>query len=340
MNTHLNTSSRTVMMNRTGGADVLEIVNRQVPAPKMDEVQIKVHSIGLNRAEIMYRNGQYVYEPVFPSLLGYEASGEVIAVGENAGGFAIGDRVAVIPAFMFTEYGTYGEVVNLPAFALTHIPDNVSYKQAAASYMQYVTAFGALLEQGKLQKGQYVLINAAASSVGIAAIQVAKMAGAVVVALIRRADKKAQLLAQGADYVLTAEDDFAAEVKRITQGKGLHIVFDPVGGANTANLVQAMAESGMYFIYGALDESNLQIGVMDILAKHISVKGYELFEITKDRNAIEHAKVFVNKGLASSALQPLIDREFAFDDIQAAHEYMESGRQIGKILVNVLADKE
>ncbi|TNH04373.1 zinc-dependent alcohol dehydrogenase family protein [Testudinibacter sp. TR-2022] len=327
--------SKKVIFNQTGDAGVLEIIDVTVAAPQANEVQIKVQAIGLNRAEIMYRNGQYVIDPVFPAQLGYEAAGVVSAVGESVADVAIGDKVAVVPSFMFTEYGTYGETVNLPAHAIVKFPGNINFQQAAASYMQYVTAYGALIELGKLKQGDVVLINAAASSVGIAAIQIAKMIGAVAVAVIRNSSKKQALLDAGADYVLTAEQDLLAEVSAISGGKGANMVFDPVGGANAAQFAKAMAMQGMYFIYGALDYANLEIGVMDILAKHLTFRGYELFEITTDSAALAQAKAFVNQGLASGALSPVIDREFEFDHIRDAHRYMESGTQIGKIVVNV-----
>jgi NADPH:quinone reductase-like Zn-dependent oxidoreductase len=109
--------SKVVTFNRTGGPEVLEVIDVEVPAPAAGEVQIRVHAIGLNRAEIMYRNGQYVIEPEFPARLGYEASGVVQAVGEHVEGFVTGDRVSVIPSFMFNEYGMYGELVNAPVNA-------------------------------------------------------------------------------------------------------------------------------------------------------------------------------------------------------------------------------
>ncbi|MDO4997428.1 MAG: zinc-dependent alcohol dehydrogenase family protein [Neisseria sp.] len=330
-------TSKKVIFNQTGNADVFEIIDVNIANPQANEVQIQVHAIGLNRAEIMYRNGQYVIDPVFPAQLGYEAAGVVLAVGENVRDVSVGDKVAVVPSFMFTEYGTYGEIVNLPAHAIVKFPDNVNFVQAAASYMQYVTAYGALVEFGKLKQGDVVLINAAASSVGIAAIQIANMVGAVPVAVIRSSSKKQALLDAGATHIITDEDDLLAEVDKISGGRGVNIVFDPVGGANAATFAKAMAMQGVYFLYGALDYANLQIGVMDILAKHLTFRGYELFEITTDMQALEHAKTFVNQGLASGKLSPVIDREFDFADIADAHRYMEAGSQVGKIVVKVQA---
>lgn len=200
--------SKVITFNRTGGPEVLEFVDVQVPAPTAGEVQIRVHAIGINRAEIMYRNGQYVIEPEFPARLGYEAAGVVQAVGENVDEFTIGDLVSVIPSFMFNEYGMYGEVVNAPVHAIVKHPENLSFEEAAASWMMYVTAYGALVEYGNLQAGQNVVIRAASSSVGLAAIQIANMLGANPIALTRTSEKSEMLLKAGAAAVIaTAELD-------------------------------------------------------------------------------------------------------------------------------------
>lgn len=170
--------SKVVVFNQPGDADVLTIQDMPVLAPRADEVQIRVQAIGINRAEIMYRTGQYIYQPKFPARLGYEASGVVESVGDNVREFAPGDSVSVIPAFSFHEYGMYGEVVNAPAHAVVKHPENLSFEEAAASWMMYVTAFGALVEYADIKPGDNVLINAASSSVGLAAIQIANMRGA------------------------------------------------------------------------------------------------------------------------------------------------------------------
>lgn len=176
-----------------------------VSAPRADEVQIRVRAIGINRAEIMYRTGQYIYQPKFPARLGYEASGVVESVGDNVREFAPGDSVSVIPAFSFHEYGMYGEVVNAPAHAVVKHPENLSFEEAAASWMMYVTAFGALVEYADIKHGDNVLINAASSSVGLAAIQIANMRGAKPIAMTRTSEKRAQLLQLGAAEVIASQ---------------------------------------------------------------------------------------------------------------------------------------
>jgi len=328
--------SKVVTFNRTGGPEVLEVVDVQIPAPSANEVQIRVKAIGLNRAEIMYRNGQYVIEPEFPARLGYEAAGTVEAVGENVKDFAKGDLVSVIPSFMFNEYGMYGEIVNAPVHAVVKHPENLSFEQAAASWMMYVTAFGALVEYGNLQAGQNVVIRAASSSVGLAAIQIANMLGAKPIALTRTSEKRDLLLKAGAAAVIaTAEQDMVAEINRETNNVGAHIVFDPVGGPDVAKLTQVMAPLCMFFQYGALDSRDMLVPVFDILGKHLTIRGYELFEITTNPEKMARAKAFVTEGLRSGKLKPVIDKTFALEDIADAQRYMEANGQVGKIVVTV-----
>ena len=218
--------SRVIRFNRTGGPEVLQIDNIDVAAPKAGEVQIRVKALGINRAEIMYRTGQYVIEPQFPAMLGYEAAGVVEAVGPDVTKFVVGDAVSVVPAFSFADYGLYGELVNAPAYAVVKHPENLSFIEAAATWMMFVTAYGALIEFGKLKAGETVLVGAASSSVGLAAIQIANMIGATPIALTRRNQKRQALLDAGAAHVIaTQEQDLLSEVLAITDGKGARMAF-------------------------------------------------------------------------------------------------------------------
>ncbi|VWC26127.1 NADPH:quinone reductase [Burkholderia lata] len=328
--------SRIVRFHRVGGPDVLQIDTVDVPAPGPDEIQLRVKAIGLNRAEIMYRSGEYTFMPRFPAALGYEASGIVAAVGPDVTAFAEGDAVSVVPAFSFADYGMYGEVVNVPVHAVVRHPAGLSFEEAAATWMMFVTAWGALIELGGLQRGDAVLIGAASSSVGQAAIQIANHVGAVPIALTRGESKRQALLDAGAKHVIVGNPaDLPQQVADLTGGTGARLVFDPVGGPDAANLLRALATNGTYFQYGALDTRDIPVPVMDLLARHLTLRGYELFEITGDAQRLERAKRFIVDGLAAGALKPLIDRTFAFDDIAEAHRYMEAGAQVGKIVVTV-----
>jgi NADPH:quinone reductase-like Zn-dependent oxidoreductase len=328
--------SRVIRFHRTGGSDVLQIDEIDVPAPGANDVQIDVKAIGINRAEVMYRTGQYTIQPRFPAMLGYEASGVVAAVGSGVKDFAAGDAVSVVPAFSFADYGMYGERVNAPAHAVVKNPPSLSFEDAAATWMMFTTAYGALIELGRLLAGETVLIGAASSSVGLAAIQVANSIGAVPVALTRSEKKRAALLAAGAAHVIAGDGPgLAQQVMALTQGKGARMAFDPVGGPAAAYQLQALSAHGIFFQDGALDTRDIPVPVMDLLSKHLTVRGYELFEITGDPDKLAHAKRFITEGLASGTLKPAIDRVFEFTEMADAHRYMEAGAQVGKIVVKV-----
>src|SRR5256714_4057638 len=185
--------SRTIKFAQAGGPEVLEFVETQVPAPGLNELRIKVKAIGINRAEAMWRVDDYIEPVKFPAGLGYEAAGIVEAVGKDVSAFAAGDEVNVIPSFSQNDYSTYGELILIPDYAVVRQPKALSFTEAASVWMMFVTAYGALIEDAKVAKGDFVLLPAASSSVGLAAIQIANYAGATTVALTRTSAKKQQL---------------------------------------------------------------------------------------------------------------------------------------------------
>ena len=328
--------ARVVRFHETGGPEVLRIEQVEVPPPGKDEVRIRVHALGLNRAEAMFRGGQYLYTPRLPSRLGYEAAGTVEAIGAGVTGVKLGEAVSTVPAFSLNDYGVYGDVATVPAAAVAKHPASLSWVEAAAVWMQYATAYGALIDIAALEAGDTLLIPAASSSVGIAAIQMASMVGATPVALTRGGRKREALLGVGAaEVIATEEQDLVAEVRRITGGKGARVVFDPVGGPTVAKLTAAMARRGILFQYGMLSTEPTPLPLADVLGKSLTVRGYVLFEITNDPRRLERAKQFIIDGLAAGKLKPVIAKTFPLDQIVAAHRYLESNQQIGKIVVTV-----
>ncbi len=329
--------ARIVRFHETGGPEVLKIEEVEVPAPKKGEVRIAVKALGLNRAESMFRSGQYLEEPKFPARLGYEAAGTVEAIGEGVEGFEVGDAVSTIPGFMMNDYGVYGEVALAPASAVAKHPASLSWEEAAAIWMQYATAYGALVDLGKLKKRDTVLIPAASSSVGLAAIQITNLIGAKPIALTRTSEKRQALLDAGAAHVIaTEEQDLVAEVMKLTRKKGARLVFDPVAGPTLAKLAAASKEHGIIFQYGALSTEPTPLPLMEVLGKSLTVRGYLLFEITGNPRRLEKAKQFIIDGLASGKLKPVIAKTFSgLDSIVEAHRYLESNQQIGKIVVTL-----
>src|SRR5262249_7438555 len=155
-----NAMARVVRFHETGGPAVLKIEQLEVPPPGKGEVQISVKALGLNRAESMFRRGEYIERPDFPARIGYEAAGVAAAAGRGGGGFRAGDAVSTIPAFSMNQYGVYGAVVSAPVHAVAHHPASLSWEQAASIWMQYLTGYGALIDIAGLKAGDVLVIPA------------------------------------------------------------------------------------------------------------------------------------------------------------------------------------
>jgi NADPH:quinone reductase-like Zn-dependent oxidoreductase len=328
--------SRVVGFTQYGGPEVLEIMEVDIPAPKQNEIRISVKTIGLNRAESMWRTGVYV-EPVnLPARLGYEVSGIVDAVGAGVTHVVVGDRVTTIPSFSQNDYGLYGELVVAPAHAVVKIPGSLGFEEATAIWNPFITPYGAFVEASHLSAGDTVLIPAASSAVGLGAIQVANMVGAITIALTRTSGKTDVLLEAGAAHVIaTEEQDIVTEVLRITHGKGANFAFDPVGGATFPKLIKAMAPGGTLLVYGALSEDLTPLPMLEMVARQTTVRGYNLFGTTTDPVRQKAAVKFITDGLESGAIKPRIAARFAFDDIVEAHRLLEKNQHVGRIVVNV-----
>jgi NADPH:quinone reductase-like Zn-dependent oxidoreductase len=328
--------SRTIKFAKAGAPEVLEFIETEVPAPGPHEVRIAVKAIGINRADSMWRNDRYVESPIFPAGLGYDCAGVVDAVGKAVTDFAVGDTVSTIPAFSLNKYFTYGEVILAPDHAVVKHPASLSFVEAASVWMMFLTAYGALIFDARVKAGDFVIIPAASSSVGLAAIQIANHAGAVPIALTRTSDKKKRLREAGAAHVVaTREQDMVAEVMRITNGEGARIAFDPVGGADFSKLIAALSPQGIVYIYGALSENDTPMPVLEMIRKMPTVKGYSIRLVTGDEARRKAAVEYVTRGLASGALRPIIDRIFKFDEMVEVHRYLETSGQFGKIVVTL-----
>lgn len=328
--------ARVVHFHQKGGPEVLQIEEVEVPAPGVDEVQIRVRAIGINRAESMFRSGPYVEDPIFPARLGYEAAGNISAVGKNVRSFAVGDAVSVIPPMSITRYGSYGELANFPAYHVVKHPSSLSWIDAAAIWMQYVTAYGALIDIAKITEKDHVLITAASSSVGLAAIQIANAVGATPIAVTRTSAKRKQLQQAGATHVIASkEEDLVARVTTITDSRGATVAFDPVAGPELATLAEAMAQNGLIIEYGALSPDPTPLPLFPFLVKNLRLHGYQYKEVVRDADKLDKAKQFIVEGLADGRLRPVIDKVFPFEKIVDVHRYLESNVQFGKIVVTV-----
>ena len=337
-------TARTVRFGRLGGPEVLQIEDLPIVEPKSGEVRIRVQAIGLNRAEIMFRTGQYLEQPKFPSRIGLEATGIVEAIGAGVTKVRIGDKVSVATGQSIAKYGTYGETAIVPASSAISYPDNLTPEEAASVWVQYLTAYFAFVDLAKIQLGQSVLITAATGGAGLGAIEFARLLGAVAIATTRSASKLQALLDLRADHVIvTSKEDLGSRVKEITGGRGADLIFDPIAGDTLPTLAEAVAWDGQIILYGALGGTNVPYPLFAAFARNFTLRSYVVYSfcgletlgLRRNEEAFARAVRFINENLASGKLQPLIAKIFPLSEIQEAHRYMESNQQLGKIVIKV-----
>jgi NADPH:quinone reductase-like Zn-dependent oxidoreductase len=241
--------------------------------------------------------------------------------------------VSILPNFRQGQWGVYAEQAVVPATSLIALPDWIDAKQGAAMWMQYFTAM-AVIEVGEAGPGDFVIVPAASSSVGLSAIQLANWAGADTIAATRTSAKADALRKLGARHVIATEEvDVVAEVMRITQGKGARIVFDPVGGPMVMTWAQAMAERGILFQYGGLSGQPTPYPHWPAAMKGLSVRGWIATEIWGKPERFAKYKALILHGLKDGHLKPVISKTFKLDQIVEAHRYMEANAQVGKVVV-------
>lgn len=325
-----------VKFHQLGGPENLcfETVASRQPGP--GEVRLRVQAAGLNRAESLYYRGSYRESPELPSRLGYEAAGIVEAVGEGVDQAWIGKAVATVPGFSQSRYGILGEEAVVPASVLGAYPPNLTPTQGAAIWMAYLTAYGALVRIGGVASEDFVSIPAASSSVGLAAIQTVRDAGATAIAVTRTAAKRKELLALGAHHVIVSQDeDYVARIEEISRGRGARLTFDPVGGPFVEKLVEATTPGGIVFEYGTLSGEPTPFPLWSALRRGVSMRGYSLTEFASDPKPAQSAKKYVYDRLADGRFVPKIARTFPFSQAVEAYRYLESNEQIGKIVITV-----
>jgi NADPH:quinone reductase-like Zn-dependent oxidoreductase len=327
---------RIVRFHQLGGPEVLQIEEVPQQQPGKGEARIRVQAAGLNRAEALYFRGRYMEQPQLPSRIGYEVAGIVEAVGEGVDASWVGKPVATVPGFTMNRYGTLGEEAVVPETALGEYPANLTPIEAAAIWMQYLTAYGALVPIGGLKTGDFVSIPAASSSVGLAAIQIVRDAGGTAIAVTRTSAKRDELLALGAHHVIVSdEEDYIARIKEITDGKGVRLTFDPVGGPFVEKLAAAAAPGGIVFVYGWLSAQPTPFPLVKALGKGLSIRGYSLHEVSPYPAILGPAKKYIFDRLADGRFVPRIARTFPFEQTVQAYQYLESNQQVGKVVITV-----
>jgi NADPH2:quinone reductase len=323
--------ARVVVFDEIGGPEVMKVIDLPVTAPGDDEVRIRVQAIGVNRADQMMRSGVYAYLPRLPhARLGVEAAGVVDALGSSVTGLAVGDEVLVTAVLHMDLSGVYGDYVNLPAATVIKRPGHLSAVDAAATWIVFATAWGSLVDKARMRAGDYVLITAASSAVGLAAIQTANQVGAIPIAVTRHCAKRDALVKAGARHVIVTDDSSVVDTAReLTGGAGVDIILDAVAGPGLAELSSALRDHGTIVVLGWLDTRPA------LLPMHwpLTLIGYVNYEHTLDPDMVRRIAAFLDSGLTAGTLSPAVAKVFDLDHIVDAHRYLESGDQHGKVVV-------
>jgi NADPH:quinone reductase-like Zn-dependent oxidoreductase len=325
---------RVVVFDETGGPEVLRIVDDPLTEPRADEVRVRIESFGVNRLDELTRAGASPRPVRLPhARLGCEGTGVIDAVGADVEGFGPGDAVIITAVPDMEGNGTYAEYTTVPAARIIRRPAGLEPTGAAALWVSYSTAYGALVEKAGMRPGDRVVITAASGTVGLAAIQIANQIGAVPIAVSRSSAKVDELLAAGAAAVVaTDRQDIAEAVLKYTDGAGAEIILDSVMGPGLQDLAKAATPvKGTLVTVGWLDPRPAPYPM-----SAITMHRYRSFEHTLDQAAVRRMAAFLTAGLRTGALAPTVDRVFDLDDIVAAHRYLAEGQQHpGKIVVTV-----
>ena len=335
---------RAIYIERSGGYDVLKVREVAAPAPKAGEVAITVKAAGINFADILARQGIYPDAPKFPAVVGYEVAGTVTAVGAGADAKLLGKEVLAL-----TDFGGYAEVACVDAAYVWEKPAKLSFEQAAAIPLNYITAWGLLVAMGGLSRGETVLIHNAGGGVGLAALEIAKHRGAIAIGTAS-ARKHEFLRARGCDECVDyTAANWPAEVLRLTGGKGVELAIDPIGGANwkkTYSVLRKTGRMGMFGISSAatgglrakLDLVKLALRTpifhpLKIIPGNRGVFGINIHSMYEESGKFGAWMGEVLRGVEEGWVRPHVDKVFRFDEAGAAHAHIESRGNIGKVLL-------
>lgn len=322
---------RIVVFDEFGGPDVMHVVEEPVVEPEAGEIRVRIEAFAVNPLDQMMRSGASPAPVPLPhARLGIEGTGVVDALGPDITGLEIGDPVILTAIPDPSARGSYAEYTTVPANRVIARPAGLGITEAAAVWVGFSTAYGALVEKAKMRPGDYVLITAASGGVGRAAMQIANQIGAVPIAVTRHSANTGDLLAAGATAVIaTDQADVAAAVRRHTGGAGADIVLDLVMGPGQQDLVQAARPGGTLVAAGFLDPRPTPFPASATL----TIFRYRSFEHTLDPVAVKRMAAFLNAGVRLGALLPAIATVFSLDDIAEAHRYLEKGLHAGKKIV-------
>lgn len=325
---------KAVVLSGFGGVEVLAIGERPDPAPGDDDLLVRVRATALNRADLLQRRGLYPPPEGASDILGLETAGEVVAAGPRCSGRAAGDRVmALLPGGGYAELAAVHHALALP------IPETLSYEQAAAVPEAFLTAFRALFDLGKLAEGMTVLVHAAGSGVGTAAIQLAREAGAAVLATAGSPGKLGLAMDLGARAAWNRrEGPFAPWVFRETGGRGVDLILDFVGAPYFEQNIRSLAVDGRMIVIGMMGGGTVErLDLGTILFRRLRIVGTSLRGLPLEEKAalVRRFAGFAMPRLRDGRLSPVIDSVFDWTDVASAHARMESNANAGKIVLRV-----
>ena len=328
---------KAVVITKPGGVEVLELREvEQPPEPTADRVRVRVFASALNRADIFQRMGKYPAPAGSPrDIPGLEFAGEVDAVGPEVSNWQKGDRV-----FGLCGGGAHAEFVTVPASHLAAIPQNLSWVEAAAVPEVFITAHDALFTQARLQPGETVLVHAAGSGVGTAALQLIRSAGARSFGTSRSGDKLERAKEFGLDESIVISGEplvMVQNAKEWTSGVGIDVVLDLVGAEYFQASLRSMAYRGRMILVGTTSGAQATMEYGLVMSKRLTLKGTVLRSRSLEEKATA-TRLFAKHVvplLSSGAVRPVIDSTYALDQVRQAHERMESNESFGKIVLGV-----
>lgn len=315
------------------------------PAPGRGEVRIRVHAAGLNFAEVMARQGLYPDAPTPPMVLGYECAGEVDAVGEGVDGFAPGNRVAAMARF-----GAHADVLCVPVEQVFRIPDAMPFEQAAALPVNYLTAYHMLFEVARLRAGDHVLVHMAAGGVGTAVLQLCRTVDGVVTYGTASSHKHDYVRSHGCDHPIDYHRvDYAEEVRRLTGGRGVHMVLDPLGGRDWRKGYALLRPTGtlVAFGFGNMNAGHKRrighvlrqlTGVpfytpMKLMSDNRAVAGVNMGHLWEELELIRRQVEALISLYGARRIEPHVEATIPFERAADAHRLLEEGRNLGKVVL-------
>jgi NADPH:quinone reductase len=325
-----------VVAREPGPPEVLSLGQIPLPAPKRDEVLLRVAYAGVNRPDCLQRAGAYPPPPDASPIIGLEVSGTIAALGEGVDQWRLGDAVCAL-----TPGGGYAEYCATPAAYCLPLPRGLSMLDAASLPENYFTVWHNLFERGRLQQGETLLVHGGSGGIGLTAIQLAKAFGARVVTTVGNAAKAAYCRDMGADHVINyCEQDFAAQVAQITSKRGVDVVLDMVGGDYIERNLKCLALEGRLVIIAFLHGSRVEVDWRHIMLKRLTVTGSTLRASPYERKAAiaRSLRERVWPLFEAGKLKPVIYRVLPLQEAAAAHALMESSQHIGKIMLVVRQD--